>query len=153
MERLSTVSQPVQQKHLGKKNEVGDIKQDEKLQVEQEATDEGEFEQWSPAVPSPVWFLYCRREEQMEFLSLVSNYHLTSCHSLPNRPKSDGRRGIGQEEHLGAECLLRSGKGVFLFCWSRHQHQGVHGQLWCSDLARGTLCRDCVCLYILTCLI
>ncbi|KAG8000567.1 Protein-lysine methyltransferase METTL21C [Nibea albiflora] len=40
MERSSTVGQPLQQKHLGKKNEVDDLKQDEKLQVEQEAADE-----------------------------------------------------------------------------------------------------------------
>lgn len=63
--------------------------------------------------------------------------HVTLCSCSTDRPEGDGKRGSEQEEPLGAECLLRSGKRVFSFCRSWHQHPRVHGYVRCSDLAWG----------------
>lgn len=97
------------------------------------------------ALPSLAWFLYCRETDR--FVTLMSALSLQHCHLhvntllySVNRPESDRRRGFVQEEHPGAECLLRAGEGVFLYCRSWHQHPRVCGHFWCSDLARGTPC-------------
>lgn len=76
----------------------------------------------------------------LKFVILIST-NTFICHILMSstiRPKSDGSRGSGQEEQLGAERLLRTGKRVFLFRRPRNRHPGVPGCVRCSDLAWGT---------------